>query len=574
MTKVETVFSDKNSRDARWRINLRRLPFKLTRYRIGFLLASSSVFVLLAFQNCSQVGFDAGSALAGAMNTGGTMTSVTASTKKGKPVTFSAGTINGSFLGNLSFAQNTGQLQLSTANGTFKVLDPTNFLIEYTPNDDFVGTDEITVYATSGPSVYIPGHVKVIVGNILNLLQPALAVRGMSCITCHSSVASNVITDYGYGSSWYFDTASSDSFYADRLNDPTTHEANGLATLSLLNSSKIFVPANAPSPAAIQSLYPGDNTLAKFIAARFTEGGITPASAVSEVASLKINLPTAARIRAVFNNPAGVSSYIKDTQNSPDLSGLVYDSVHNAFQVSNLVCDGDLYLSAPVIFDSATVQSVNGCRIYSTASIFIQGPLISSGYQGSANYNTQLLSSESIWLGGGKMSSGGAFCDTDASNHAIGWYTSGNGVDCSSSTYLNDARCDSLLNRAYQMQIRNTYSNNYSTAAAMSQVFNVQVFGASGDGTVAVEKKQVEASLGHSLLDASCGSQKRNIAFSRLLLAAPYVNSRYYGDFSGAIISDAALMSLGTFKFSFDPIFKTVSTFSLLDQNELISGSL
>ena len=82
----------------------------------------------------------------------------------------------------------------------------------------------------------------------------------------------------------------------------------------------------------------------------------------------------------------------------------------------------------------------------------------------------------------------------------------------------------------------------------------------------------MEASLGHALYDSSCSSGGRDQAISRLMLVAPYVNNRYTGDFSGSTIAEAALMSLGTFTFQFDPVFSQVSIFSLLNDDELLSG--
>ncbi|MGE0529102.1 MAG: hypothetical protein AB7G93_21350 [Bdellovibrionales bacterium] len=525
-----------------------------------------------SFQSCSGVGFNEKSkGFKFDQNTlNAFMDPATATTKKNKPVTFPGGKINGSYQGTLSLAPTPGVSFLKSANGTFKIVDAVNFTIEYMPDESFVGTDETTAYATDAYGNAIPGTVKVVVGNTLNLLEPALAVRGLACIACHANISSNVIADYGFGDPWYFDTTSADSFYAERLG-----ATEGLATIRLHASAKFFVP-----PGSVPDKIKADfsvNSLYEFVKARFIQGGKSSSTQVQEIKALSINVPSESRIREVFHNPTGVQKYIPDTQNSPALSGLSYDSTNKVFKITNLTCDGDLFLGATVVFSNAKVKSVNGCRIYATGSIFVIGNLTSSPYEGSGSttYNTQLLSSRSIWMGVGKLYKDGRFCERDSGGSPVGWYYKdlGGGSDCRNAANAGKPRCDSFNMRASGILNRNTFSNGYPTANDLKGLFNQSAFQGS-DGTIAKERRSVEAALGSSLYDASCEPQARAISFSRLLVAAPYINSRYNGDFSGAIVSDAALMSLGTFKFEFAPVFKSVSIFSLLDSNELISATL
>ena len=58
--------------------------------------------------------------------------------------------------------------------------------------------------------------------------------------------------------------------------------------------------------------------------------------------------------------------------------------------------------------------------------------------------------------------------------------------------------------------------------------------------------------------DAACAPEKRNVSFQRILLNAPQVHTRYFGDVNGIIISEFLLPSLGQFKFEFDPVFMSV----------------
>jgi hypothetical protein len=525
------------------------------------------VFVGCNISACARVSFSPDpNQLVGLAANEVTLSSVVVSTKKNQSVTFSAGTANGKQVGNLSLSSSFGTNSLMTPNGSVQIVDATAFKVKYTPKESYVGIDLFNVYATDPFGNFITGIVTINIGNVLNSIQPALAVRGISCITCHSNVSSNIITDYGYGNTWYFDAKSSDSFYYDRLG-----AGNGLDTLNLLNGSKIIVPA-APATTAIQNQF-GITTLAQFIQSRFAPGTSNKNTQVSEVASLKISIPTAARIQQVFNNPTTNQVYIPDTQSSPDLAGLIFDQVNNVFKISNMICDGDLYLGATVLFNNAIIQSINGCRIHTIGNAFIDTPIQSAAYQGSVNFNTQVMSAQSIWMGTGKIIQNNLFCETSGGK-PTGWYSNPNATgskDCTIGSNATNPNCDTLTMRLSAMLNRNTFSTAYPDPKTLAALMSSPLSGIS-DGAVIKARTSVEASIGHSLYDASCGPGGRNVSISRLMLVAPYVNNRYSGNFSGSTIAESALMSLGTFTYTFDPVFAKVSVFSLFDAGELVSG--
>jgi len=72
------------------------------------------------------------------------------------------------------------------------------------------------------------------------------------------------------------------------------------------------------------------------------------------------------------------------------------------------------------------------------------------------------------------------------------------------------------------------------------------------------EALQTQSTVGVTFQDASCRLEGRNIGFDRLLLNAPQVQSRYRGNFSGVIIAEFAMMSLGQFVYAFDDVFSQV----------------
>ncbi len=532
---------------------------------IGTLFALS----LVSFQNCSKVGFaNSADSIANLAFEGKILDTVNLNVKKNQSITFTAGTLNGSHVGALSFGKTAGSLTVNSGNGKFQILDATLGKVIYTPNESYLGPDSVTMYATDPYGHDIAGQINIIVGNNLNSIQPALAVRGMSCITCHSKVSSNIITDYGFGNDWFFDGQHADSFYLDRAG----HD-QGLATLSMLNNSKIIVPAAVVPQSALTafSFSTMVTTLADFVKARFSQGGVNTAAQVQEVEELKINIPTAERIFETFEKPTANQVYIPDSQMSPALSGLNFDSNNQVFTISNLVCDGDLYLAAPVVFADANIQSITGCRIYATANVFMTSPVISSAYKDATNFNTQVLSTKSIWLGVGRIIQNSNFCEI-SNGSPTGWYSTAY-TECASSPSANAANphCDTLSVRAGNILIRDTFSRAYPDNTSLVALLG-NSFSGNADGSVAIDRAHIEAALGKSLYDASCGPNGRAVDANRLMLVAPYVNNRYSGEFSGSTIAESALMSLGTFTYKFDPVFTKVSILPMLDNGELISG--
>jgi hypothetical protein len=78
------------------------------------------------------------------------------------------------------------------------------------------------------------------------------------------------------------------------------------------------------------------------------------------------------------------------------------------------------------------------------------------------------------------------------------------------------------------------------------------------------EMKSIEKEFG-TMKDASCIPNGREIAYERLLLNAPHVQSRYTGKFKGSIIAEYILMSLSRFSFEYDPVFSSTAVFPMLD---------
>jgi hypothetical protein len=77
-----------------------------------------------------------------------------------------------------------------------------------------------------------------------------------------------------------------------------------------------------------------------------------------------------------------------------------------------------------------------------------------------------------------------------------------------------------------------------------------------------------EGKLIPSLEDATCRQDAP--VFSRLLLDAPLVHSRYQGRFRGLVIAEVVLFRLGKSTFEFDPVFKEVPTLPILKDTDYL----
>lgn len=311
--------------------------------------------------------------------------------------------------------------------------------------------------------------------DVFKALEPALIVRGSGCVTCHADVTSSVITDLGYGSPWY--RSKPNSGYGAYVHD-------GYQDLKLAANARVYIPKTNDNLAAyMNQLAPSWRQLPIEIRDH-----------------IYIGAPTAAQLRAIFG-PAK-QTYLKDSSASPAVSGI--SGTSPVFKISGtFTCDGDLFLDGSVHMSSVTVQTIQGCRIYATGSVFVTGGLKQSGLNGSNEFNLQISSATSINLG---------MSIADVYRHYV------------DSNYFGD-----------RIQTR-----HFTNASAFGElVLN-------------------EANRYPGLPSAKDEPGGRAKALSRLLVNAPRVDSYYTGNFSGTVVAEAAVMAVGSFKFSYDPVFSRV----------------
>jgi hypothetical protein len=160
-------------------------------------------------------------------------------------------------------------------------------------------------------------------------------------------------------------------------------------------------------------------------------------------------------------------------------------------------------------------------------SVFIYGPITFTN--ANINRNIQITSTKAIAMGLGSVKPGATYCEPN-SNYAV---------------YPNDpsyAKGSSLQTRFVDMWTNPSYF--------LRQNGDSKAFG----NSVMAEAALIEAAVG-PLYDAACRGEGRSVGYERIVLNAPVIHSRYQGNVSGTIIAEYAVMSLGEFKFKFDPVF-------------------
>jgi hypothetical protein len=376
--------------------------------------------------------------------------------------------------------------------------------------------------------------------SVIRSLQPTLAVRAMGCVQCHAQVNSNLVTDFGYGDSYYFGQKDGPQYW--NANSPYGDHGNNFNTMGFTTGQTVYVPHGA-APSIVQSST-GAATLAAYIAQQFAAASTvtTQTTTIQEMSSVYIGAPADSDLINAFNLPTTKRyQFNKSAQATQDLAGL-YDQGTFLKNSSTLVCDGDLIVRGPLYLENLQLQTVAGCRIYVVGSVFLFGPI--TYVNQTATSNLQITSSKAIGMGLGTEVNNGQNCEP-SSRYAL------------NTTDPSYARASSLDTRFVDIY---TTGESYVRAASDPVAFG---------NTILAEAALIQ-NVNGPFLDASCRPETRNVAFSRLLLNAPIIHSRYTGAVSGTIIGEFVMMSLGQFQFSFDPVFNSVDVLPYLAESTFL----
>ncbi len=367
-------------------------------------------------------------------------------------------------------------------------------------------------------------------------LQPALAVRGASCLMCHAQVSSNVISDFGAGNDYFFDKDKGGvGFYSDYYIGSLTEGMSSWGSAVIRGS--LFVPKtnmghSFPLVDAVDPLKAKTTmTLAEVISSprRYSDGrvsaagmstGVSPvgnAAAVIDRKTVYIGAPTESEILALAPDLTSTGfKAVSVTGITPDpllpLSGLQVVTSSAGSYVTNsssqpFICAGDVVVRGTLFLNTINVKTNNqGCRLYVSGSVFIQGPVTYSGTS-LTTANLQITSARMIAMG------------FDLAN-------------------LQD-RLGLVGGRSFTLGM-------FTTRSPLSPAVRHQA-------------QAAEAAMLTGLVDAGPEStDNAKPAFNGLLLNAPEVHSRYVGNFKGAVVAEIAMFRLGNFVFTFDPTFQTV----------------
>jgi hypothetical protein len=354
-------------------------------------------------------------------------------------------------------------------------------------------------------------------GGFISYFKPALVVRGTGCIMCHGRFESNVVTDFGFGSSYYFGGQTVAGF------SPFTNHIYGDHAENW-QTAKIWGKVITPRAPFSYSTGSGqvNTTLANYLRSKLSSPDATTAAPVVEEANnVYIGAPTSARILQVAGAmPVEHPQWKHISVPATDVTGLELAPGNQYVQNKpgeELVCAGDLIVDGVLFLNQLRLRTDNrGCRIYVTKSVFIQGPI---SYLGAAIHrNLQISSARAIIMGLGPSATDGGASNT-------------------------------LSNRLRDFFTRPGYFTRDESGSTQEKLERIVQ-----DGSYIVD-----------LIDASAQAPHgRQVSFERLFLNAPNYQSRYLGQFKGVIVSEFALGSLGNFAFRFDSVFEHVSILPLL----------
>ena len=443
-------------------------------------------------------------------------------------------------------------------------------------------------------------------------IKPALAVRGVSCLVCHSQINANVITDFGYGDSWFMDSGSweSEGWYSNYFDTWQSASINGQVFIPSANvNTQVYLAAGTPLPGTMKLLdlfqtpytftqywmqnnFPTYNSASngQIIPMTYAAGfpamsarvnsamtvGIIPPSdqaAVVEKSQILIQAPQTSDIQGLvpaFAASPGTVAFqeIRSAEVTlPHTNFILAGSGQNQYITHPtgdgdlLICYGDVVINGPLFLNNVTIATdANGCRLYVAGTVFIQG--VVNYFTANNNSNLQISSSRAILMGLGT---------TLVSNYTTDPTTLRNGTVIASSII---DRLDWINGDIRNPLVRpgSDYSNAqglYALAFADANIVNGITLAQQVSQNVVAGNLVDAADPAYTVFVNNVLTNPTN--YTAMFLNAPLVESRYLGLFKGTIVSELALFRLGQFNFQYDPVFENISILPLLTGDILIA---
>jgi hypothetical protein len=443
-------------------------------------------------------------------------------------------------------------------------------------------------------------------------LKPALAIRGVNCLLCHGNIGSNVVTDFGHNSDsnglQEIDDVSNAFFGPIRTayNDTeySVTGAGGWQTGSI--NGNVYVPSEPISASACNTLF-GINSSVTYSQAMSWTTGSNPLSATVQLPSvamsgiingtgvltplsqIHISYPTQTQILNAAGTGASLSQAPSVVQvSSASVSGLNNSTRNNftrngsAASPGSITCTGDVVVIGPLFLKDATVNTNDqGCRLYVTGTVVVQGPLT---VQGSTNANLQISSAKAIVMGFDLLHLGYAFGTNGSSLRSANPF----------SLPLPDA--DSYI-RFSIWDDPSYYPTNAPSGFSSAEAFFDSVVSDAIliDGGHLIPGKTGPGNwVGSELVDAfstaqpssayvqADGGYRLAYDYSHIVFNAPQIHGRYGGSINGVMIGDSALFLLSGdastsdglgVNFSYDSTFDHVSQLLPLFPNIFTVGN-
>ncbi len=460
-----------------------------------------------------------------------------------------------------------------------------------------------------------------VVPNLFGPLQPVLAVRNAGCIMCHAQIDGDLITDVGNGDPFVMGTdalkfhENQAQTYGPFGSKHFLYEGNAWNTASVMGN--IYVPNLTitnqtligawTNPVAGNTSTGAPLTLQTFLTTPYVDSVYAPGVASKVIPTSKstditvpglrgnvlsrqaiwIDAPTSAEILSLQNLDGAVQyqtklgvSIFKSSQ-ADQLAGLNAVQSQNTFKliITNtdtvVTCTGDIIIDGTLFLNNLNLATdANGCRLYVTGSVFIQGPIT---YTNGANSNLQISSSRAIVMGMRALSSR---LTQNFSPAMVGGMRSAPTDDAeiaeNAAIATDRDSVDDLTNDAGPFQLMVDTQGN---VIGIQDDYDIGTFSVVPGGPNPVPDPETCSINSLPLGTATCAvdfvlsfpnaaSYRKSINYTHLLLNAPKVYSRYTGSFQGVIIAEDALFAANHFKFSKDPVLLQTTLLPLM-QNRI-----
>jgi hypothetical protein len=406
----------------------------------------------------------------------------------------------------------------------------------------------------------------------LRTYKPALAVRGAQCMMCHSSLQANIVTDFGYGSSNYLANpfnltniftvtqqigatnfhASENAYTNQRDAWQSANAIEGQIIVPRINiaDTELELMVGTRQSITMKELmeHPNLTGTGSMVSRVSLPAGVT--DKVLEKDEVVISYPTRQEILDLL--PVGLRSdalvvYPKslDSTNPSVANNFVLDSgrsvVRNSFTTPVLECRGDVIVKGTLLLKNVVISTDrNGCRLYVTEGIHIQGTVVLQAPTGQEP-NLQLSSAKAILIG--------------FSADSMGSQAAGGRAD----TYSPIS--GTLARFATRLDVQYNPSGSAINGIASATFFDE--LGAEATRLGDYLKDAIESAVANEVpTGASIVGGRLAVNYSGILLNAPHVHSRYYGDIEGAVITDVAFLARNPAgqnleRFVYDSVFDT-----------------